>query len=103
MNKNFELEILRDCVAKLGRNSYCGAWLAEILPSIESDIQADLVPTATIAATRIECERMVDDAKQRASELISAAESKAVRIEAECNATRGRLRRDLNAALDRME
>lgn len=82
MTKSQELEIIRETIAKLGVNSYCGAWLADQLPSIESAMTSDYPPEAyafSIREARIHCDKLIGDARREAFRLErdSIAQSKA--------------------------
>jgi len=81
MTKAQEIEILRDTVARLGANSYCGPWLADQLPSIESAITSDFAPEAyamSIREARIHCGQLLADARAEVArmEKASVAQSK---------------------------
>ena len=68
MTKSEEIEILRDTIAKLGRDSYCGAWLSDQLPSIESALSSDYLPDVyafSIHEARIHADKIVAQAKNR--------------------------------------
>jgi hypothetical protein len=54
MDKQTEIHLLRTCAETLGPDSYCGPWLMDQIPQIESDIRSDLFPTMTYAETRAE-------------------------------------------------
>ena len=82
MTKSQELQILRDTIAKLGRDSYCGAWLADQLPSIESAITSDYPPETyafSISESRKQAEVILSEAKHASMKLErdSVAQSKA--------------------------
>lgn len=59
MNKNptkqDEISILRDCADKLGANSYCGPWLSQQIPFVESAIRSDFFPDVDLNKTRELC------------------------------------------------
>ena len=84
MNKQTEIEILKDTAQRLGKESYCGAWMESIIPEIERDITSDMPPTPTPAGTREQHERIIDQAKRQAAKIIEAAqlEREAARKEA---------------------
>ena len=82
MTKSDEIQILRNTIAKLGKDSYCGAWLADQLPSIESAIASDYPPEIyafSITETRKQAEIILSAAKHASMKLErdSVAQSKA--------------------------
>lgn len=81
MKKQTEIEILRKAAAELGANSYCGEWLVEQIPFIESEIAADLMPgtfsTLSIAEAKKTAAEIVRAAEFRAKEIREAAEREA--------------------------
>jgi hypothetical protein len=82
MTKSQEIQIIREAIAKLGVNSYCGPWLADQLPSIESAITSDYPPEAyafSIHEARIHADKIIGDARRDAFQLErdSIAQSKA--------------------------
>jgi len=82
MTKAQEIEILRDTVARLGATSYCGPWLADQLPSIESAITSDFAPECyamSIREARIHCGQLLAEARAEIAtmERVSAAQAKA--------------------------
>lgn len=82
MTKSEEIQILREAIAKLGKDSYCGAWLADQLPSIESALASDYLPDVyafSIHEARIHVEKVISAAKHDAAKLErdSIAQSKA--------------------------
>ena len=77
MNKNQELEILRETIARLGPDSYVGPWLAQELPSIEHDLRSDYRPLITLAIAKAHAKTTIDDARRQAHEIIVQAQSKA--------------------------
>ena len=80
MTKEQELEIMRDTVSRLGSASYCGAWLRDIMPDIEATLRSDIIPTVRLTDTRLECQRIIACANERASELIGIAKKQASEI-----------------------
>lgn len=104
MTKLNEIEIITDCVQKLGSDSYCGDWLKSILPEVEWLMTCDMIPTLTIAETRSQCDAMRKEASEHSAKLISQAELNAAKIiiEAQKKTTMIRevLRRDIQKALD---
>lgn len=75
--KSEEIALLRRTAAELGKDSYCGAWLAEVADHVERDIAADLPPVPSVDAWRRYCLEMQAEAKDRADGIISAAMDKA--------------------------
>ena len=75
--KQEEIDLLRQTAAELGKDSYCGPWLAEVADHVESDIRADMLPVPTVGAWRRYCGEMQAEAKDRADGIIAAATDKA--------------------------
>lgn len=73
MTKSEEIQVIRDAIAKLGRDSYCGAWLADQLPSIESALASDYLPDVYAFS--------IHEARIRAEKIISAAKHDAMKLE----------------------
>lgn len=88
MTKQAELEILRDAVAKLGPDSYCGPWLASVLQEVERDMRCDILPAATMGDTAKQCAELVKVAEERAAEIVRNAEGRADLIVAAAEAKR---------------
>ena len=110
MTKSQELQILRDTIAKLGQNSYCGAWLADQLPSIESAITSDYPPEAyalSIHEARIHCEKLISQANEESATIEKRAKFEAEKLrEAACKfneSIRSDLKRSIESALQRIE
>lgn len=106
MTKQKELEIITETANKLGPNSYLGPWLLSIRHELEAMMRADSFPCVNLTeskehALRIiqraereadqiktnakhraeERERLVDDARERARELIIGAQQSLLAIE----------------------
>lgn len=110
MTKSEEIEILRDTIAKLGKDSYCGAWLSDQLPSIESALASDYPPEAyafSIHEARIHADKIVVQAKIEAQEIEARAKSDAEKTrETACrfaDSIRQSLKRDIESALRKIE
>lgn len=110
MTKSEEIETLHDTIAKLGKDSYCGAWLAEQLPSIEFAIDSDYPPDVyvfSIREARIHADKIVAQAKIEAQEIEARAKSDAEKTrETACrfaDSIRQSLKRDIEAALHKIE
>jgi hypothetical protein len=104
MTKQNEIETLLACAKTLGGDSYCGPWLLDQIPFIESDIISDMLPTRTWTETRRIHDEMLADARKHAAEIVKTAEEKAARIasqaETHAKTVRENLRRDLQRAAD---
>lgn len=83
LTKQNEIEILRATVAQLGPDSYCGPWLSQSIPSIESDIRADYSPLVDWNQTRRDCDAMREEAKAAVDEILARANKEAEKIVAE--------------------
>ena len=109
MTKAQEIEILREAIARLGPESYCGPWLAGQLGAIESALDSDYPPEAYALnpeEARKEALAVVQSAKedaakirQNAEEEAKATREKALRF---CSEIRDTVRRDLESALSRI-
>lgn len=95
MTKKDEMAILDEAIAKLGRDSYCGAWLSSVRAEVENDVKCDIFPSASIAeaerasrviraaandfyesrtkSARETAQRIVDDARKNAEAVYTAA------------------------------
>ena len=110
MTKSEEIQVLRDTIAKLGRDSYCGAWLAEQLPSIESALSSDYLPDVyafSIQEARIHADKIVAQAKEESAAIEARAKAEAEKTrEAACkfaDSIRQGLRRDIESALHKID
>ena len=110
MTKSDEIQILRDAIALLGRDSYCGAWLADQLPSIESAITSDYPPEAyafSLREAHIHCEKLISMAKEESAAIKKLAKIDADRIrESACKfseSVRSDLKQSIESALHRIE
>ena len=110
MTKSEETQIIREAIAKLGQNSYCGPWLADQLPAIESAIASDYPPEAyafSIREARIHCEKLIKAANEESAAIEKRAKSEAEKIrDAACKfseSIRSGLKRELEAALHQIE
>lgn len=107
MNKSDEIQILTDCADKLGSDSYCGQWLRDQIPFIESDLRSDIEPgilaSASIQDSMRRCAEMRAEAIRDRDKIILDARNEAERIVNEsvkvAESIRSRLRRDIESAL----
>jgi hypothetical protein len=82
MTKSQEISILRDTIARLGADSYCGPWLAGQLGAIESAINSDYPPEAyalSPADAARESQSILAEARKDAGEIRLRAERDASR------------------------
>jgi cell division septum initiation protein DivIVA len=91
MNKETEIKKMKEFAASLGTASYCGPWLTQMMPFIESAIRSDVDPSITtmtleefretrnniIENAKTTATEMVDKASERAKEIIETAEKHA--------------------------
>ncbi len=111
MNKSEEIQILIAAADSLGSNSYCGAWLHEQIPFIESDIRSDFAPGILASASIQDCARrcaeMRADAMRERDKIILDARNEAERIMDSAlklaDSIRSGLRRDIESALYKIE
>lgn len=108
--KSKEIEILRNTIELLGPNSYCGPWLSDQMPSIESALASDYSPDVyafSIHEARIHCEKIIAEAKREAAEIEARAKREAEKTrEAACRfnqSIRADLRRSIESALARID
>ena len=107
MSKSEEIQILTECADRLGPDSYCGAWLREQIPFIESDIQSDIEPGVLASASIQDCTRRCAEMRVKAIEerdkIIQDARNEAERIMDAAlklaDSIRSGLRRDIESAL----
>ncbi len=104
MTKNEEIETLRECAEKLGPNSYCGDWLIDQLPFIESDMRSDFLPQTSWTQTRKLEQNTLALAKEQAARILKDAEEQATRIKKDARENadmiRNILKMELQKALD---
>ena len=106
-SKSDEIQILTQCADSLGSDSYCGAWLREQIPFIESDIQSDIEPGILASASIQDCARkcfeMRGEAMRERAKIIQDARDEAERIMDAAlklaDSIRSGLRRDIESAL----
>ena len=110
MKKQDEISILRETAAKLGPDSYCGTWLAEQIPFVESAIQSDMHPefrALSIAQAEKKACELVEKGGNAAREIIAKAEKEAAEIiakaQSKANNSIYRAAADLRAALKSLE
>lgn len=110
MTKSQEIQIIREAIEKLGQNSYCGAWLADQLPSIESALASDYLPEVyaiSIHEARIHCEKLINQAKDESAAIEKRAKADAEKLrESACKfneSIRSDLKRSIESALQRIE
>lgn len=108
MTKSEEKAFILHAIATLGRDSYCGDWLKEQFPAIESAIDSDYPPDSralsfsesrklaeeTIRAAKEQAAAIEKESKEQAERLILRARSL---IEQEKEQARQNLRRALSA------
>jgi cell division septum initiation protein DivIVA len=107
MTKSDEIQILSAAADSLGSDSYCGQWLREQIPFIESDIQSDIEPGILASASIQDCARkcfeMRGEAMRDRSKIIQDARDEAERIMENAlklaDSIRSGLRRDIENAL----
>jgi 5'(3')-deoxyribonucleotidase len=111
MTKSQEIQILSAAANSLGSGSYCGDWLREQIPFIESDIRSDFAP-GILASTSIQdcarrCAEMRADAMRDSDKILSDARKEADQIRAQAvrfnELQREELRRTLKAILSRID
>ena len=107
MTKNEEIQILSAAADSLGPDSYCGSWLREQIPFIESDIKSDIEPGILASASIQDCARkcfeMRGEAMRERTKIIQDARDEAERIMGNAlklaDSIRSGLRRDIENAL----
>ena len=103
MTKNQELQILDETIAKLGRDSYCGPWLASVRAEVEQDIRCDIAPCQTTAESRRNAEILLREAKESAESMLLGAKARAEREIAEARQEASRIRDRIRLELHRIE
>jgi len=111
MSKSEEIQILTAAADSLGSDSYCGAWLREQIPFIESDIQSDIEPGVLASASIQDCARRCAEMRVKAIEecdkILSDARKEAEQIRAQAvrfnELQRDELKRILKAILSRID
>lgn len=110
-SKSEEIQILAAAADQLGSDSYCGAWLREQIPFIESDIRSDIEPGVLASASIQDCARrcaeMRADAMRERDKILSDARKEADQIRAQAvrfsELQREELKRTLKAILSRID
>jgi hypothetical protein len=110
MTKNEEIQIITECADRLGPDSYCGQWLREQIPFIESDIRSDVEPGILASASIQDCARRCAEMRAEAirdrDRILSDARKEADQIRAQAvrfnELQRDELKRTLRAILDRI-
>ena len=106
-SKSEEIQILIAAADSLGSDSYCGDWLREQIPFIESDIRSDFAPGVLASASIQDCARkcfeMRGEAMRERTKIIQDARDEAERIMESAlklaDSIRSGLRRDIESAL----
>jgi hypothetical protein len=109
--KSEEIQILTAAADSLGSDSYCGAWLREQIPFIESDIRSDIEPgilaSASIQDCTAKCLSMRAEAVAESKRILSDARKEADQIRAQAvrfnELQREELKRTLKAILSRID
>jgi hypothetical protein len=107
MTKSDEIQILTAAADSLGSDSYCGDWLREQIPFIESDIRSDIEPGILASASIQDCTRrcaeMRADSLRERDKIILDARNESERIMDAAlklaDSIRSGLRRDIESAL----
>jgi|LakMenE18May11ns_1017448.scaffolds.fasta_scaffold9776079_2 hypothetical protein len=111
LSKSQEIQILTAAADSLGSSSYCGDWLREQIPFIESDIRSDFAPGILASASIQDCARrcaeMRADAMRERDGILSDARKEADQIRAQAvrfnELQRDELKRTLKAILSRID
>ena len=109
--KSDEIQILTAAADQLGSDSYCGSWLREQIPFIESDIKSDVGPgilaSASIQACAQRCDEMLARAIRERDRILSDARKEADQIRARSiqftELQRDALKRTLKEILSRID
>lgn len=91
MNKQTEIQILREAADRLGSDSYCGPWLRQQIAFVESAIRSDFFPDVDLNRSRevcaeearrcaAECDALRAKAKQDAEQIMAKAREDACAI-----------------------
>lgn len=83
MTKQDEISLLTETARKLGANSYCGEWLAEQIPFVQSALSSDFTPdiyALSISQANAKAREIVADSERKAREIVEKAEKTAKEI-----------------------
>jgi hypothetical protein len=80
LTKTAELEMLRECIARLGPDSYAGPVLSYLLPQIEADMRSDIIPEIDLRAMHRECMEAREKAKAERENIVANGQREAERI-----------------------
>lgn len=108
MTKAEEIAALETFIRRLPDDSYLKPWLVKVLPQVIADIRNDFVVSPSTKDTRLECEALLQRAKDTAATMILRAETDVAKMvddaRREANAIRHRVRSALHEcerAIDR--
>lgn len=105
MTKNREINLLDETIARFGRDSYLGPWLAEIRDTLVRQIESDFTPDAptpaelqkaaqdALRAAQVDAEHVKRAANEQAEALVFRAKDRAAQITSDA-------RRDIERAID---
>ena len=110
MNKSEEIQILTAAADSLGPDSYCGSWLRDQIPFIESDIRSDIAPgilaSASIKDCAHRCNQMLREAFDEKERILAHARKEADEMRERTirfnELQREELKRTLRAILERI-
>jgi CHAD domain-containing protein len=71
MTKEQEICRLREFTKNFTADSYLGPWLAAVIPTVESNIQSDIIPYITVTDEIAEAKRLRDENREARSRLAS--------------------------------
>lgn len=97
MTKQQELELVRALADRLGPDSYCGPWLASVLPEVEWEMRNDYPPSANWANSRKAAEAAAENIIAHAQ---NTAASLKLACDRECKELREKTRRAQARAID---
>ena len=111
MNKSEEIQILTAAADSLGPDSYCGSWLRDQIPFIESDIRSDIAPgilaSASIKDCAHRCNQMLREAFDEKERILAHARKEADEMRERTirfnELQREELKRTLKAILSRID
>jgi len=85
--KSDEISILKEAVARLGQNSYCGPWLRDIIGQIEMEIRSDYPPSPSLVQAERDCNILRELTRAETHQMLASAQSQAKKIlaDAECS------------------
>lgn len=83
MTKDQELAILDKAITDLGKDTYCGPWLAMVRHEVEQSLRSDFYPDFSLCAVRVECAELKKQTEESCKKLCDTVFAENMRLRAE--------------------